>query len=187
MSSTVINVPTFIMINENSETSDTSENAFSQAADGPERSQAAEELAEIAQGNIEQILAFKELMVESNKNALVATFRQSRYIDEGAIDRAGDDFSKLLELAAEQKSAAKGIVLDFRSVDFMSSYLICKLVNFHKQAKKSGIPMRFCSLHPSINEAFEISQLNIFFSISDDRAQALVSFTSEENGGSGGT
>jgi len=60
-----------------------------------------------------------------------------------------------------------GIILNLKSVTYMDSSVLGVLVNFQKKIKEAGKKLIVTGLSPSIKKIFELTKLNLFFTIKD--------------------
>ena len=98
-------------------------------------------------------------------------FLDRKIIDAANIQELGDELFALVE-----KESRKNLLLNFASVEFLSSAALNKLIILDKKVKAHTGKMRLCNLKPEIYEVFAITKLNKLFDIKDDEADALASF-----------
>ena len=67
-------------------------------------------------------------------------------------------------------------LLDFTSVEYLSSAALGKLITMDKKVKGAKGKLRLCSIRPDIYEVFAITKLNKLFDIHDDQEKALEGF-----------
>ena len=70
----------------------------------------------------------------------------------------------------------KKLVLNFSSVDFLSSAALGKLITLDKKMKAKSGKLKLCNIRPEIYEVFAITRLNRLFDIKDEEADALAAF-----------
>ena len=103
---------------------------------------------------------------------LVVSFRQSSILDQAVIDQIGQEFAQAgLEAAGNRK-----LLLDFRTVEYMSSAMLGKIVQLHKRCKNDKIKLKLCSIGSNPLEVFKITRLDKLFEIHKDAAAALPTF-----------
>ena len=68
------------------------------------------------------------------------------------------------------------LLLNFSSVDFLSSAALGKLITLDKKVKAHGGVLKLSNIRPEIYEVFTITRLNRLFDIKDDEADALAAF-----------
>ncbi len=96
-------------------------------------------------------------------------FLDRKIIDAANIQELGDELFALVE-----KEKRKNIVLNFASVEFLSSAALNKLIVLDKKVKGAAGKMRLCNLRPEIFEVFVITRLNQLFDIKPNENDALV-------------
>jgi anti-anti-sigma factor len=82
-----------------------------------------------------------------------------------------DDINSLIEQGDRRK-----LLLNFSSVDFLSSAALGKLITLDKKVKAHNGMMKLSNIRPEIYEVFAITKLNRLFDIRDDEADALAAF-----------
>ena len=106
--------------------------------------------------------------IEEVGGVTVATFVDKKILDEGNIQVIGNQLFSLVEDDGRDK-----IVLDFSSVEYLSSAALGKLITMDKKVKSAKGKLRLCSVRPDIYEVFAITKLNKLFDMRDTREQAL--------------
>jgi anti-sigma B factor antagonist len=111
--------------------------------------------------------------VEVNEvgDVTVVHFRDQKIIEDLGIQEMGQELFQLVEGENRKK-----LVLNFSSVDFLSSAALGKLITLDKKAKARGGSLKLCNIRPEIYEVFAITRLNRLFDICDDEADALAAF-----------
>jgi anti-sigma B factor antagonist len=115
--------------------------------------------------------AHRRLEVSEVGDVTVVRFVDRKILDEASIQELGQELFKLVE---EEKK--KKLLLNFSSVDFLSSAALGKLITLDNKAKANGSKLRFSNIRPQIYEVFKITKLNKKFDIKDDEKQALDGF-----------
>lgn len=87
------------------------------------------------------------LTVVETDDALIATFTTHQILAEEAIVRIFDSLNDVCSQASQKK---KGLVLDFKNVQFMSSAMLGRLVLLNKAAKTNDVILRFCNVAPNL-------------------------------------
>ena len=59
------------------------------------------------------------------------------------------------------------VILNLKLVNYMDSSVLGVLVNFQKKIKEAGKKLIVTGLSPSIKKIFELTKLNLFFTIKD--------------------
>jgi anti-sigma B factor antagonist len=101
----------------------------------------------------------------------VVRFVDRKILDEGNIQEVGQELFSLVEEDQRQK-----ILLNFSTVDFLSSAALGKLITLDKKVKASGGHLKLSNIRPNIYEVFTITRLDKLFDIRPDEADALAAF-----------
>ena len=117
-------------------------------------------------------MEYKYFELVDHGEVLLARIKQAAILDQMIIDQIAR------EMVAVQLEAAGGrkLLLDFRSVNFMSSAMLGKLVSLHKSCKADKIKLKFCGISDNVMEVFKITRLNKIFEIFPDEAAGVASF-----------
>jgi anti-sigma B factor antagonist len=101
------------------------------------------------------------LGVNESDDGIIVRFTSAKILDEGVILEIGDSLIEILDRASPTKS----LMLDFKSVRFMSSAMIGKLVFLNKRAKAENVDLILCNIQPNVLEVFKITRLIKVFTI----------------------
>jgi anti-sigma B factor antagonist len=113
----------------------------------------------------------RRLEVAEVGDVTVVRFVDRKILDESNIQDMGQELFQLVE---EQKR--NKLLLNFTSVDFLSSAALGKLITLDKKVKAHGGKLKLSNIQPDIYEVFAITKLNKLFDIRDDEATALAAF-----------
>lgn len=113
----------------------------------------------------------RRLEVSEVGDVTVIRFVDRKILDEGNIQEVGQELFHLVE--GEQR---KKLLINFCTVDFLSSAALGKLITLDKKVKTHGGKLKFSNIRPEIYEVFAITKLNKLFDIKDDEADALAAF-----------
>ena len=115
---------------------------------------------------------YRRLDVSEVGDVTVVRFRDQKIIEDINIQELGRELFQLVEVENREK-----VLLNFSSVDFLSSAALGKLITLEKKLVKSRDgTLRLSNIRPEIYEVFAITKLNRVFEIKDDEAEALASF-----------
>lgn len=114
---------------------------------------------------------YRRLEVNEVGDVTVVRFRDRKIIDDINIQELGQELFRLIERDNRQK-----LLLNFSSVDFLSSAALGKLITLDKKVKAHSGAMKLSNIRPEIYEVFAITKLNRLFDIQDDEADALAAF-----------
>ena len=113
----------------------------------------------------------RRLEVSEVGEVTVVRFVDRKILDEANIQKLGEELFHLVEVEGR-----KSLLLNFTSVDFLSSAALGKLITLDKKVKAHGGKLKLCNIRPEIYEVFEITKLNKLFTIHKDEQSALQSF-----------
>jgi len=114
---------------------------------------------------------YRRLEVSELGDVTVVRFRDQKIIEDINIQELGQELFHLVEVESRRK-----LLLNFSSVDFLSSAALGKLITLDKKMKAHGGSLKLSNIRPEIYEVFAITKLNKLFDIKDDEADALASF-----------
>lgn len=115
---------------------------------------------------------YRRLDVHEVGDVTVVHFREHKIIEDVGIQELGQELFQLVEVENRKK-----LVLNFASVDFLSSAALGKLITLDKKVKASGGQLKFCNIRREIYEVFAITKLNRLFDIKNEEADALAAFS----------
>ena len=101
----------------------------------------------------------------------VVTFIERKILEAAHILELGEELLQLVE-----KDSNKDLLLDFSSVEFLSSAALNKLIILDKKVKSKSGQLKLCNMMPEIREVFVITRLNQLFDIVDTREKAMDGF-----------
>jgi len=113
-----------------------------------------------------------QLVISDRDDVVVASFAESRILDEGVIRQIGEEFKNLTTEAA----ASRKLLLKFDRVTFMSSSMIGQILRLNKQCKADRVALKLCNISPSIMEVFTLTRLDKVLDIQKTEADALKVF-----------
>jgi anti-sigma B factor antagonist len=109
--------------------------------------------------------------VQNQRDISVVQFTNNRILDEANIADIGSTLKALIE----EKDHPK-LLLDFATVDHLSSAALGMLINANNSIKQRNGQLRLANIKPQIYEVFVITKLNKLFRILPSREEALASF-----------
>ena len=110
--------------------------------------------------------------VSQEKSVRIVEFTNSKILDEANIADIDVTLRALINEDAQPK-----MLLDFASVDHLSSAALGALINCNNLIKQKNGQLRLTNIKPQIYEVFQITKLNKLFRIYPTRAEGLASFT----------
>lgn len=112
------------------------------------------------------------LLVHEKGDVVVASFTAVRIADQASVAQIEKEF----QAVTVQAASARKLLIDFSSVDFISSMMIGLIVRLHSRCKREGISLKFCGVSSTILEAFKVTGLRKVLEIYPDEVQALEAF-----------
>ena len=112
------------------------------------------------------------ISVTRQKDVRIVEFTNNRILDEANIAEIGQTLGSLID-----ESEGPKLLLDFASVDHLSSAALGMLINANNRIREKSGQLRLTNIKPQIMEVFVITKLNKLFRIFPSRAEALASFT----------
>ena len=113
----------------------------------------------------------RRLEVSEVGDVTIVRFVDRKILDETSIQELGTELFGLVE-----EENRKKLLLNFATVDFLSSAALGKLITLDNKVKAHGGMLKFSNIRPQILEVFKITKLNKKFDIKTDEAAALAAF-----------
>jgi anti-sigma B factor antagonist len=117
-------------------------------------------------------MAMTTLLVCDKEDVVVASFSESRLVDQALIQQIEKDFQALVAQAA----SGRKLLVDFSRVEFISSMMIGLIVRLQGQCKRAAVRLKLCAVSPTILEAFRITGLRKVLEIYADESKAIEAF-----------
>jgi anti-sigma B factor antagonist len=114
---------------------------------------------------------YRRLDVTEVGEVTIVRFRDRKIVEDINIQELGSEMFHLVDTEKRDK-----LLLDFSTVDFLSSAALGKLITLDKKVKARGGVLKLSNIRPEIYEVFTITKLNRLFDIKDDEAEALAAF-----------
>jgi anti-sigma B factor antagonist len=114
---------------------------------------------------------YRRVHVSEVGDVTVVRFRDNKIIEDINIQELGQELFQLIEAESRKK-----LLLNFSSVDFLSSAALGKLITLDKKVKANGGVLKLSNIRAEIYEVFAITKLNRLFDIKDDEVDALAAF-----------
>ena len=111
------------------------------------------------------------LEVEQIGDVTVAKFTARYILDEEKVQTVGN---QLLSLG--EQLAGRRLVLNFGTVERLSSEMLGKLISLQRKVKARGGRLALCGIRPQLYEVFRILQLPQLLAIYADEEAALQEF-----------
>jgi anti-sigma B factor antagonist len=114
---------------------------------------------------------YRRLDVTQIGSVTVVHFLDGELRGEANIEEMGQELVALVEKAGHTQ-----IVVNFSTVEYLSSAALVKLIALHNLLKRRGGKLKLCHIRPEFYEVFAITKLNSLFDIVTTEAEALSSF-----------
>lgn len=101
----------------------------------------------------------------------IVRFRDPRITEDRGIEQMARELFYLVETEGRKK-----LLLDFGSVDILSSAALGKLITLDKKARARGGELKLVGMGPTLAEIFAVTRLDRLFDIEKDEAGALAAF-----------
>jgi anti-sigma B factor antagonist len=101
----------------------------------------------------------------------VVRLRDYKIVEDINIQELGQELFQLVEVENRGK-----LLLNFSTVEFLSSAALGKLITLDKKVKAHGGVLKLSNIRPEIYKVFEITKLNRLFDIKKNEADALAAF-----------
>jgi anti-sigma B factor antagonist len=111
------------------------------------------------------------LVVGREGEIAVVRFAARKILEEVPIAEIGDRLTSL----ADSETGIK-MLLDFESVEHLSSAVLSMLINLNKRVSDGGGKLKLANIRPQIYEVFKITRLNKVFDIYSSTAEAKKAF-----------
>jgi anti-sigma B factor antagonist len=98
-------------------------------------------------------------------------FKNKKILNEFEIQALGEQLYGLVDQANRRK-----LLLDFSTVEFLSSAALGKFVGLDKKLKAVGGKLVLCNIAPQIAEIFDLTRMRRVFKIFDDEQEGLQAF-----------
>ncbi len=113
---------------------------------------------------------YRRLSIKEVGEVTVARFRDWR-IEDSNITEVEEELFRLVDADGCHK-----LLLNFATVDFLSSAGLGRLLALDQKAKKNGCVVKLSDIRPEIQQILAITKLDRLFDIKDTEVDALASF-----------
>ena len=114
----------------------------------------------------------KYVSVRQVEGVTVVDVLNPRLAGETNVELFGEELAQVAETAE-----SRNVVVNLRSVEFLASAALGKLIALHRRVKAYDGLMRICCVRPEVLDLFTITRLDRLFEIADDETQAVAVFT----------
>jgi len=113
----------------------------------------------------------RRITVSDNGGVSVIRFVDKKIVDSGSIEQLGEELNSLVTV--DKRSM---ILLNFDTVEFMSSAALNKLISLNNKVKAAAGRLKLCCLRAEIKEVFTITRLDRVFDLRKTEADAIAAF-----------
>jgi len=114
---------------------------------------------------------YRRIETSEVRGVTIVNFIDRKILEAAHIQELGEELQHLVD-----HDGNKDLLLDFNSVEFLSSAALNKLIILDKKVKGKSGKLKLCNLMPEIHEVFVITRLNQLFDIVDTPEKALEDF-----------
>ena len=111
------------------------------------------------------------LEIDEIHGVTIVRLLDDRLVEGNEIEDLGQELYQLIEADGRRK-----VVVNFSSVEFISSAGLGKLVVLQKKVNAHGGTLRFCCIRPEVYGVFAVTKLDRLFDIRKTEADALAAF-----------
>ncbi len=113
----------------------------------------------------------RRITVSDNNGVSVVRFVDKNIVDSGSIEQLGEELNSLVTVDKRNK-----VLLNFDSVEFMSSAALNKLISLNTKVKAAAGRLKLCCLRAEIKEVFTITRLDRVFDLRKSEEEAIEAF-----------
>jgi anti-sigma B factor antagonist len=113
----------------------------------------------------------RRIDIEEIGAVTVVRLLEKKILDEANIEALGQELYALVD-----KDGRRKVVLDFKSVEYLSSAALGKLVSLEKKMNLAKGKLVLCNIRKDIYEVFKLLQLGKVLTICSDLDEALGKF-----------
>jgi len=114
---------------------------------------------------------YRRITVSDDGGVSVIRFVDKKIVDSGSIEQLGEELNSLVTV--DKRST---ILLNFDTVEFMSSAALNKLISLNTKVKAAAGRLKLCCLRAEIKEVFTITRLDRVFDLRKTEADAIAAF-----------
>ncbi len=113
----------------------------------------------------------RRITVSDNGGVSVIRFVDKKIVDSGSIEQLGEELNSLVTVDKRNM-----ILLNFDTVEFMSSAALNKLISLNTKVKAAAGRLKLCCLRAEIKEVFTITRLDRVFDLRKTEVDAIAAF-----------
>jgi anti-sigma B factor antagonist len=113
----------------------------------------------------------RRITVSDNEGVSIVRFVDKKIVDSGSIEQLGEELNALVTVDKRNM-----ILLNFDTVEFMSSAALNKLISLNSKVKAAAGRLKLCGLRAEIKEVFTITRLDRVFDLRKTEVDAIAAF-----------
>lgn len=113
----------------------------------------------------------RRITVSDDGGVSVVRFVDKKIVDSGSIEQLGEELNSLVTVDKRNM-----ILLNFDTVEFMSSAALNKLISLNTKVKAAAGRLKLCCLRAEIKEVFTITRLDRVFDLRKTEVDAIAAF-----------
>lgn len=110
----------------------------------------------------------------TENDILVIEFTVAAILDPLAVDSVWNELTTVLARSGKSK-----VIIDFSSVEFVSSGLLGALITFRSMGQARGFSFKLCGLKSEMKKIFSVTELDGLFRIYRTQKSAVESYAAE--------
>ena len=105
---------------------------------------------------------------------LIIDFQVASITDTLAVEQAASEWMQALE-----SSGLDRLIIDFSSLEFLSSGLLGELIQLRRYCQANGISLKLCCLSKQLKDVLSLTQLSTRFKTYHSRRSAIECFAAD--------
>jgi len=116
-------------------------------------------------------MAQSYLVVSQENTVTIATLRTGSLVDARIIESVGNELFALVDEQAVTK-----LMIDFRTISFLSSQMIGVLISLQKKSRAIKGELVLAGMRPNLKKIFEITKLDKILTFAKDEEDGMSKF-----------
>lgn len=113
--------------------------------------------------------AYRRVDVSTADDIALVRFVDRKIIDTASIEELGDELNSVVE-----KDKHNNVVLNFNSVEFLSSAALNKLIVLDRLVKSRKGKLKLCNMRKEIHDLLVMTRLTILFDVKPTESDAIT-------------
>ena len=114
------------------------------------------------------------LAIRTEGDVLVMVFQVAAVVDSLSVDSVGTEWMRELESSDHKK-----LVIDFSSLEFLSSGLLGELLQLRAYCRSKGVSLKLCCLSKELKNVLSLTQLSTQFKTYHSQRGAIECFAAD--------